>query len=352
MRRLAPGDDVRLPDNIAITLDLLVEALAAQQRTNRSIYRLIRELTAGRTRPQRRLPRASGSATPLAPVVLDITTAATPAASGLSATALPAPPVGARDGLAIRLLGRFEVVRAGATVERWRRGKSRVLLKYLAAHRQPVPRDALIELLWPDAAPDDALNNLRVVLHALRADLRSAGDLDGRDVGFILSDGSTIRLNPAAPIWVDADAFSAHVSRGRLYERQRRLPEATREYEAAEALYRDDYLVEDTYEDWTHVRREELKDQYLMILARLADHCLHLRDAEGCIARCHRILEKDVCREDAYRRLMRSYALLGQRSRAAQWYALCVRTLRQEFNVGPSAQTQALYQQITVGGGE
>jgi DNA-binding SARP family transcriptional activator len=353
LRRPRSGEVVRLPDDVAITLDLFLEALSAQQRTNRSIYRLVRELASGRPRPARRprVGRSGGEPTPdslpgvIPPANLE------PVYAELTPALLPAPTCGTRDSLVIRLLGRFQVLRDGSAVEHWRRSKSRALLKYLVARRQPVPRDALLEILWPDAAPEDALNNLRVVLHALRADLRSIAGVEGRDVDYILGDGNTFQLNPSAPVWVDADAFSAHVALGRMHERKQRTADAMREYEAAEALYLDDYLVEDTYEDWTHVRREELKDQYLMVLTKLADHCLRQGDAEGCVARCHRILAKDVCREDAYRRLMRSYLLLGQRSRAAQWYDLCVQTLRREFDVSPSAQTQALYQQITAGGG-
>jgi DNA-binding SARP family transcriptional activator len=122
----------------------------------------------------------------------------------------------------------------------------------------------------------------------------------------------------------------------------RQRAEATRRLELAEAVYRDDYLLEDVYEDWTLVRREELKDQYLMVLTKLADHCVEHGDPEGCIVRCHRILQKDACREDAYQRLIRCYLQLGQRSQARHWYDLCVRTLRQELDVAPTEQTRRL----------
>ena len=343
-----PSAGAPVADDVRIALDLLLESLAAQERTSRAIYRLLRDLTGRDVRRGQKPPREAGAGRPL-PVPPSARTAAAP-------TIPPAPtetirPTVARHGLEIRVLGRFEVLRDGVAVERWRRAKSRVLLKYLVAHRQPIPRDALLELLWPDSAPEDALNGLRVVLHALRTDLRPANASVGKEVSFVVGDGNVFQLSPTAPIWVDAEAFVSHVELGRLRERQLQTAEAVREYEAAEALYRDDYLIEDTYEDWTHVRREELKDLYLMVLTKLADHCLRGGDPEGCIVRCHRILAKDVCREDAYRRLMRSYAQLGQRSRAIQWHDTCVRTLRQEFNVGPSAQTQALYQQIAAGGG-
>ena len=231
-------------------------------------------------------------------------------------------------------------------IRHWHRSKAKTLFKYLVARRQPVPRDVLLDLLWPEADPTIAVNGLRVALHALRQALEPC-DVHGHD--YVIFDGGNYLLNPEVRLRVDAEEFTAHFEAGRRLERQRQLAEAMAQYELAEAIYRDDYLVEDLYEDWTLVRREELKDQYLMVLAKLADYCIQRGDAEGCIIYCHKILQKDPCREDAYRRLMRCYAQLGQRSQALHWYDLCVRTLRQELDVAPFEQTRHLYERIVAG---
>jgi len=265
-------------------------------------------------------------------------------------TRLPIGAAAIQPRLAVRCFGRFEVYREGLPIDRWRRGKAKTLLKLLVVRRQPVSRDALVDLLWPEADPQFAVNGLRVALHALRQVLGPRGEDDGAGGDFVVLQGGNYLLNPEVGVWVDADQFSEHFEAGRRLER-RQPAEAIHQYELAEALYRDDYLVEDLYEDWTLVRREELKDQYLMVLAKLADHCFHAGDAEGCIVRCHRILQKDACREDAYRRLMRCYARLGQRSQARHWYDVCVRTLRREMDAEPCEQTIRLYQRITAGKG-
>lgn len=261
---------------------------------------------------------------------------------------LPLPPVVAVDEphLAIRCFGRFEVSRSGKPVQDWRRVKARSLLKYLVNRRHPVPRDVVMDLLWPQSDATAAGNSLRVALHALRHALGAfeAGPEEESDY-VILSDGS-LSLNPAARVWVDVEAFSAHVAAGVCFERQRRTEDAIREYECAEALYRDDYLIEDMYADWTISRREELKDQYLLLITRLADWSLQRGDLSSCILRCHRIVEKDPCREDAYRRLMRCYHHLGQRSQALHWYDLCSRALRRELDSAPSESTTRLHQRI------
>ena len=249
---------------------------------------------------------------------------------------------GDRQLVQIRCFGRREVLRSGEPIEYWRRAKAKTLLKYLVARRQPVPRDVLLDLLWPDGDPQLAGNGLRVVLHALRQ------SLGGEAHEWIVLEGNNYRLHPRSPIWVDVDEFQTNYAIGRRLERQQ-AAEAMHHYEIAEDLYRDDYLIEDLYEEWTLARREELKDQYLMLLVKLADYAAQQGDAEGCIMRCHKILQKDRCREDAHRRLMRSYAQLGQRSQALHWYDVCVDMLESVLDVEPSEQTKALHQQILSG---
>jgi DNA-binding SARP family transcriptional activator len=145
------------------------------------------------------------------------------------------------------------------------------------------------------------------------------------------------------------DEFRRCFDEGFRLERQRHHAAARHQYERAEGLYRDDYLVEDLYEDWTLARREELKDQYLMVVTRLADDCLQRGDAVGCIVRCHKILQKDACREDAYQRLMVCYTQLGQRSQALHWYDVCVRTLRRELDVEPADASRQLRDYVARG---
>ncbi|HET6315873.1 MAG TPA: bacterial transcriptional activator domain-containing protein, partial [Chloroflexota bacterium] len=194
----------------------------------------------------------------------------------------------------------------------------------------------------PDLSPNSSMNALRVTLHSLRRALFAPnGDPDP-----VKSDGAVYFLNPDAHVWVDADAFSAHFEAGLRTERLAGLARASREYAAAEELYRDDVLVEDLYEDWSIVRREQLRDEYLLVLTKMAQHSLVTGHPEGCIVRCHKLLSKEPCNEDAYQRLVRAYAQMGQYGRAAHWYEICERTLRTELDVPPSPETRRVFSEI------
>jgi DNA-binding SARP family transcriptional activator len=249
----------------------------------------------------------------------------------------------AEASLAIRCFGTFEVFRDGLAVQHWRREPAKTLLKQLTIHRRPTPRDMLLHLLWPEVSASIAGGYLRVVLHALR---QAIGTWSGRD--YIRIENDRLSLDPAAPVWIDTDAFAEQVQTAEALMRQHRHAEAVQEFGRAELIYRDDYLAEDEneLEHTLLVRREAFKDRYQLVLTRLADLSLEMGDFIGGISRCHKLLAQDSSREDAYQRLMYCHAALGQRSRALRWYELCQAALQDELGMAPGDCTRDLYERI------
>jgi DNA-binding SARP family transcriptional activator len=229
-------------------------------------------------------------------------------------------------------------------VRYWRRRSAERLLKFLLVNGRRVHRDVLLDVLWPDAPNKSSIRGLRVTLHALRRAVAQVAP-ENAPLDLIRADSDTYVLNTCG-LWIDSDAFDEHYSAGLRFERLRQFEAAVREYTAAEALYRGDFLVEDLYEEWTVLPREELKDKYLLVLTRLAQFSLSAMDLDGCIRRSHALLAKEPCREDAYQRLMQCYARLGQRGSAMRWYQICERTLQRELDVAPSEETRRTYNEI------
>lgn len=246
----------------------------------------------------------------------------------------------------IYCLGSFEVRCSSGKVEHWRSLKAKSLLKFMISQRRgTVPRDVLIETLWPNTDPDLANNNLKAAVYALRQALSPVFE-DRNGVSLIITVDGNYMINQEVELWVDAEEFECHWSAARYLEKQGNKAGAVREYEAADRLYRGDHLEDDLYEEWTLLRREALKDTYLTILGKLGDYSMEASDYESAIIYCQKIITKDSCREDAYRRLMRSYSRLGQRNRAIQWYKLCDKTIRTELDLPPDHRTTALYNQL------
>jgi non-specific serine/threonine protein kinase len=143
-------------------------------------------------------------------------------------------------------------------------------------------------------------------------------------------------------LWIDVDAFTEQAD----------LALRTEDAEAGEralALYEGDLLIEDPYEDWCASPREQLHKVRCDLLRLLA----RLYEAHGDAPRSLVILEQlvaaDPLDEEAYRRLMRLLAAMGDRHRAGQQFQRCCQFLREELDAEPEPATRALYEQILAG---
>ena len=147
---------------------------------------------------------------------------------------------------------------AMATMSRSQRGDragARVLCKRLAAAGgEPVPRDVLFELLWPDDPDPSKLGaRLSVQLSVVR---RILG-------GGVVADRDAVKLNLDA-VSLDLAHFQAAVTTGRLAE--------------AIAIYRGPFLPEDAYEPWADAPRHRSQAAYVVALGSLADEAAQRGD--------------------------------------------------------------------------
>ena len=79
--------------------------------------------------------------------------------------------------LFIHVLGTPRIVRADQTPVTVRR-RPRLLLFYLAGHPEPLSRERLTTLLWPDYDPTAARQLLRTALHQIKL---ACGEVIGSD---------------------------------------------------------------------------------------------------------------------------------------------------------------------------
>ncbi len=263
--------------------------------------------------------------------------------------ALPGPsaqePVVVEPGpVRVSLLGPFQMYIGGRGIGSSIPRQVRTVVEFLLSQgRRPTSKDAILDLLWPETNPTLACSRLRVVMHTLRKSIPSAG-LGHREL--VVTSGNNFMVNPDVVLQVDVEEFERRWLNGWKLAKAGRSQEALAEYELAEALYTGDYLEDEPYADWTLLRREALRDAYANILTMLATMSLDAGDYTGATIWSQKLLAQDNCREDAYRLLITGHLRLGQTSRAAHWYNLCVWALQRELGIEPSAETQALYQQL------
>jgi DNA-binding SARP family transcriptional activator len=251
-------------------------------------------------------------------------------------------PVHSPPELAVHLLGPLCVAVGGVAVQDWPSPRCRSLFGYLLTHREPgPPREVLMEVFWPGSAPEASRNSLNVAIHGLRRTLRS---ITGMPI--VVHGGGAYRINRDLRLWLDVEEFDSHVESGRRSDETGDLDKAMRHYEFAASLYRGDFMADDPYEDWAALTRERLRLTQLDALGRLSKLYFNVGHYTACASLCVRIIERDPCREDAHRRLMRCHSRQGLPHLALMQYRMCVQALADELGVEADPATIELYQHI------
>ncbi|MDP6452719.1 MAG: BTAD domain-containing putative transcriptional regulator [SAR202 cluster bacterium] len=263
-------------------------------------------------------------------------------------------PASARPFLEIRSFGAFELYREGRliTPDMFNRRGALTLLKILLTHGgKPVSRDALSELLWPEADPQDSVNRLHVLVHCLRRVVEPFPD--ERRWVFICNDGDRYYFNlgvtSEARYQLDIKDFWDQVNVGEQQAREGDVPAAITAYEEAVNLYRGDLLEEEPYADWCWLEREHLKEVCLSILGRLATFYMEQNSPERSVDLYRQALRIDALREQSYRGLMRSLWAAKRRDEALREYQVCWDILQKDLGVEPLPETVELYHAIRAG---
>jgi LuxR family transcriptional regulator, maltose regulon positive regulatory protein len=247
--------------------------------------------------------------------------------------------------LRVRSLGAFGIWRGDLEVRDrdWRSTKARQLFQLLLTERgRTLPRDRVLEALWPEMEPDAAANNLRVTLNRLGKAIEPDRP-DGAPPAYLLQQGDTYGFNMESDHHLDAADFAEAVAKGQRAARRGQRAAAITAFRTAIALYGGPYLPDNLYEDWTVVERERLAMLFNDAAMRLGALLLEEGLAHEAIGLAWRVLENDRAHEEAYRLLMRAHATLGERSTALRLYARCVTMLHDELGVEPLPETTALY---------
>jgi hypothetical protein len=151
----------------------------------------------------------------------------------------------------------------------------------------------------------------------------------------------TFRLLPGDQL--DVDEFKS-LCTPRAPEPPRHTLRASRLQRAID-LYRAD-LVEDIYDDWALLEREQLREQYLSVLERLITLYKQACDYGQALLCAQRLAAADPLRESAHCELMRLYHLLGRSQAALEQFAALSDLLARELDAPPSLATVALRNQI------
>ena len=280
---------------------------------------------------------AAESATTTTPVAAEPQTAA----SEVPAQTASAKPTTAAD-LRIFALGPARVERGEQPLAPSDFGyaKPRELLFYLLSYPEGRTKGQIGLALWPEASP----SQLRGVLHEALRRLRQA--LGGSER--IVHRGGRYAFERSLDYSFDVEAFEAELAAARGSEGE--APErAIAHLEEAAALYKGKFLEDSLEWEWAKERREELGRRHQQALLSLGGLLLEEGSHERAAEIYRKAIGQDEYLEGAYRGLMRSCALMGERGRALEHYRSLVGVLEEGLGTAPAPETRALYEELRRG---
>lgn len=244
--------------------------------------------------------------------------------------------------LCVRLFGSFEASLHSKPVKHLP-GRVQELFCYLLLHRDVrQPRERLAGVLWSNRSTSRSKKHLRQTLWQLQAELASVQKCLPARLLAIEDDWICLR---SAGIWLDVAIFErafTMLGGGSVT----RLPDAAFELlQEAAGMYRGD-LLQGFYQDWCRSERDRLQSMYLSLLERLMSECEARRRYELGLTYGYAALRCDPAYESIHQRMMRLHYLAGNRAGALRQYDRCVKALKQELGIAPTAQTVHLCGQI------
>ena len=235
--------------------------------------------------------------------------------------------------LEVRLLGKFEARCDGKTIAITSRPAQSLFAYLILNAGTAYRREKLAGILWSDTLEETARDNLRHALWRVRKAFEPAPSLR-----FLRSDDLTIGFDASADYWLDAEEVE-NVSENA----------STDELIAVLSQYQGE-LLPGFYDEWVVLDRQHLYSIFEHHMARLMSLLQEEKRWLDVLDWAERWIKLGQKPEPAYRALMSAHAVKGDMSKVAATYERCVKSLR-EFDMEPSEQTRALYENLKSGKG-
>jgi len=221
----------------------------------------------------------------------------------------------------IHLFGALSIQEGQAAI-RLSRGRAHSLFAYLVLHPQSRHRrEAIANLLFPDAPPDRARRNLSDTLHRLR---KTLGE------NWLWVEADTLAIQKNQRVWVDVWEFDKLVNSDQPDELQR-----------AVALYTGDLLPE-IYDNWVLVERELRRNQLVAVLEKLVAHYEARANLQQALLHARRLVLTEPLHEPAHQSYLRLLGRLKRYGEALAHYEDLRQHLRAELNAEPLPETRRM----------
>jgi predicted ATPase/DNA-binding SARP family transcriptional activator len=230
----------------------------------------------------------------------------------------------------IFFFGVVRILQGGERKEQFRSQRAVALLIYLALQPAPVPRDELIELIWPDLPADRGRANLRWALSYWKKLLPGCWQVTRQTAAF---DCEECR--------VDVHQLAAALADGDWQRVETAVSTASPDF--CRGFFLD---ASPEFETWLLMQREYWRQQLRPAWQLLVDHYQAQGEYGRGLEYARRILELDTWQEQAQRQLILLLARSGDIPAALAQYESCREVLQRELGVQPQTETEKLFRRL------
>jgi DNA-binding SARP family transcriptional activator len=201
------------------------------------------------------------------------------------------------------------------------------LLCFLVSRpRFSAARDEVLDALWPDFDPSDALNSLNQTVYFLRRVFEPTFQED-LSPGYLSHEGDVV--------WLDADLIQSRSQRCSDLIRSLPVDPTPGDVLEMSQTYRGPFALDFAYEEWATAYRSNLQSSYLQVVEKSIRSDIESGHFERGIVVARRAL--DVCpdADNIELSLLRLYKLSGSHAAAAEQYGHYSTWFRDSLGVEP-----------------
>ena len=205
--------------------------------------------------------------------------------------------------VSIRLMGPFRILK-GETPLAELPNKASALLAFLAMQSDPVPREKLAELLWPDRQQEQSRQSLRQAIYSIRGSL---GDLAERIIEMKHA-GAAIGLSGVS---VDAHGLGHADDSDALDTLMGRAELCSGEFLAGFPS------ISNPFDEWVLLQRSKASNAIARLLGKLASLQIRHGHFEAAVSTGQQLVSLDPLREDSTSPVDGDIRKVGQARRGA-----------------------------------
>ncbi|HSW41669.1 MAG TPA: BTAD domain-containing putative transcriptional regulator [Patescibacteria group bacterium] len=187
-------------------------------------------------------------------------------------------------------------------------------------------RDQVLDALWPDNDPDQAVNSLHQTVYFLRRIIEPAYS-DDLSPGYLSQDTELI--------WLDCELIASRSVHCKDLMRGLGPEPPVPAVLALAGEYRGKFALDFSYDDWASLHRDSLHAQYLEVMERAIAFSTASGRFSEAMELSRALLETDPSLDQVEASLVKMYRLLGAHAAAAEQYQHYTTVVRDELGIEP-----------------